>query len=577
MPPVAAADPDPAAAGGPCGQRGVYSASPPTCTYGAAGTDLFTVPDGVTSVDIDLSGAEGGSAAGYVAPHPPNAGAPGGLGGRTRATLAVNAGATLQLTLGAAGVPGTSRKGEYARPGGYGHGSGGGGAHGGGGSGGGGSDVRTGSFGPSERVLVAGGGGGAGNGGPMLHGGAGGGLTAGSGGQAAGPEGSGVAGGGGTQQAHGTGSPNSRLGGPGIAGSDIDPATGLFNPGSGGPGGNGGRGGNGGGGGGGGYFGGAGGSGGGNPDNLPGAGGGGGSGFAAPTATGVALESGVNRGNGKAVVSFRYGRALSLGADTAEPLFGHAVTFTATVGAADPAAGTPGGSVRFSDGTTPLATVPLTGGVARFTTTALQPGSHAVTARYDGSPDFTGSQAGEPAGVDVGFSEPCITTPHHGPLTVAAGQSLCIGPGGTQTGPVQVRPGGALAVTGARITGSVSADGALAVSVCGSTVTGPITVRRSSGYVLIGSAGAGDRPCAGNTVTGPLVVDANAGGVEVSANSVTGPVTVTGNSGAGLPPAKDAPAAESNRITGPLRCEGNAPTLHQSANTVQGPRSGQCR
>ncbi|WP_405706508.1 hypothetical protein OG264_04415 [Streptomyces xanthophaeus] len=67
----------------------------------------------------------------------------------------------------------TSRHGEYARPGGYGHGSGGG-AHGGGGSGGGGSDVRTGAFGPADRVLVAGGGGGAGNGGPLLGGGSGG-------------------------------------------------------------------------------------------------------------------------------------------------------------------------------------------------------------------------------------------------------------------------------------------------------------------------------------------------------------------------------------------------------------------
>ncbi|MFG2751030.1 Ig-like domain-containing protein [Streptomyces xanthophaeus] len=579
-PPVAAADPPasaPAVAAAPCGARGAYTAAGPACTYEAIGSDVFTVPAGVTSVTVDLSGAEGGSAAGFVAPHPPNAGAPGGLGGRTRATLAVNPGETLRITLGAAGIPGTSRHGEYARPGGQGHGSGGGGAHGGGGSGGGGSDVRTGAFGPADRVLVAGGGGGAGNGGPLLGGGSGGGLTGGAGGQAAGPAGSGVAGGGGTQTSHGTGSPNSRLGGPGIAGSDIDPATGLPNPGSGGPGGNGGRGGNGGGGGGGGYFGGGGGSGGGNPDNLPAAGGGGGSGFAAPTATDVTLEPGVNRGNGKAVVSFRHGSTLALGADTPRPLFGHAVTFTATVGAADPAAGTPGGSVRFSDGTTLLATVPLTAGVARFTTSALQPGSHPVTAQYEGDPVFAGSGTAGPAEVTVGFSSPCLTTPHHGPLTVAEGQALCIGPGGSQTGPVQVRPGGALAVTGARITGPVSADGARAVTVCGSVLTGPLSVRGSSGFVLIGSAGAGERPCAGNTTTGPLVVEANTAGVEVSANKVTGPVTVTGNSGAGLPPAMDAPAAEANRVTGPLRCEGNTPTLHQSGNTVTGPRTGQCR
>lgn len=213
---------DQPAAATPCGAGGVFTASPPTCAYTAAGTDTFTVPDGVSAVTIDLYGAEGGSAAGFVTPNPPNEGAPGGLGGRSRATLAVGAGQHLGITVGAAGVPGSSRRGEYARPGGFGHGSGGGGSHGGGGSGGGASDVRAGAFGPADRVLVAGGGGGAGNGGPLLRGGAGG-PVAEPGGQGGGPEGSGVAGGGASHTAHGTGSPNSALGGPGIAGSDIDP------------------------------------------------------------------------------------------------------------------------------------------------------------------------------------------------------------------------------------------------------------------------------------------------------------------------------------------------------------------
>ncbi|WP_042381871.1 glycine-rich protein, partial [Streptacidiphilus melanogenes] len=238
--PASAADPS------PCGASGVFTASVPTCTYRTTGTDTFTVPDGVTAVTVDLFGAEGGSAAGYVDPNPPNTGAPGGLGGETRATLAVQPGQTLQITVGAAGIPGSSRHGEFARPGGFGHGSGGGGAHGGGGSGGGASDLRVGAFDGSDRVLVAGGGGGAGNGGPLLYGGAGGGPIGQDGGQGGGPDGSGVAGGGGSQTAPGIGSPNSALGGPGVAGGDTDPNTGLPDPGSGGPGGNGARGGNGG-------------------------------------------------------------------------------------------------------------------------------------------------------------------------------------------------------------------------------------------------------------------------------------------------------------------------------------------
>lgn len=565
-----------ASAAAPCGTGGVFSTAPqPTCTYNSVGTDAFTVPDGVTAVTVDLYGAEGGSAAGYIVPHPAIDGAPGGLGGETRATLSVTPGQTLQLTLGEAGIPGSSRHGEFARPGGTGHGRGGGGAHGGGGSGGGGSDVRVGAFGGSDRVLVAGGGGGAGNGGSELQGGAGGGEVGQDGGQSDGPLGSGLAGGGAGQTEAGHGSPHTLYGAPGTPGIDLDPITSEPNPGSGGTGGNGGAGGPGGGGGGGGWHGGGGGAGGGNPGYFPGAGGGGGSSYAEPSATGVSLLQGVNHGNGKAIVSFQYGTSVSLTADTATPLFGHPVTVTAVVDSANPAEGTPTGSVTFSDGTTPLATVPLTAGQARFTTSGFQPGAHAITAAYSGDPSSTPSTTAGPSAVTVGFSQPCITTARFGVLTVAAGQSLCLAPGGSQTGPVTVRPGGALSVSGATITGPLAGDGALAVSICHSRLTGPIAVRRSSGYVLIGSDHTPD--CAGNTITGVLTLDANTGGIEVSANTITGPVTITGNSGGGLPPEDAVPAFDANRLTGPLHCDGNQPALHQTDNTVLGPRFGQCR
>ncbi len=567
---------DPVSAAVFCGTGGVFTASPSTCTYTAVGTDTFTVPQGVSDVSIDLFGAEGGSAAGFVAPHPPNEGAPGGLGGEARGTLAVSSGQILQITVGAAGIPGTSRHGEFARPGGFGHGSGGGGAHGGGGSGGGGSDVRFAPFGRPDRVLVAGGGGGAGNGGPLLHGGDGGGLTGQDGGQGDGPVGSGIAGGGGTQSAPGSGSPNSALGGPGAPGSDIDPNTGQVNPGSGGTGGNGGGGGNGSGGGGGGYFGGGGGSGGGDPGNFYGAGGGGGSGYVTPAATGVSLVPGVNHGNGKAIVSFRYGTSIVLTPSTSIPLFGHAVTVTATADSANPAAGTPTGTVTFSDGATALATVPLSAGQASFSTSKLQPGSHLITASYSGESSFMPSITAGSADVTVGFSQPCVTGPRRGPLTVAAGQSLCIGPGGKQDGPVTVQPGGALAVSDAEITGPVSTSGALAVTVCQSTLTGPVTLRGSSGYVLIGADHDDATPCAGNTIGGPLTLEANTGGLETSANTIAGPARITRNSGSGLLPEDAVPEFEANHVTGPLACSDNEPTLYQRDNIVDGPLSGQC-
>lgn len=550
---TASADPaDPPS--GPCGPAGEFTSSPPTCTYATAGTDVFTVPAGVSALTVDLYGAEGGSAAGFVSPNPPNEGAPGGLGGRTHAVLAVTPGQGVQITRGGVGSSGTSRHGEYARPGGFGHGTGGGGAHGGGGSGGGATDLRTGAFGPTDRILVAGAGGGAGNGGPLLGGGNGGGPAGENGGQGGGPEGSGAGGTGGTQTQHGTGTRTNPLGAPGGNASDIDQHTGQPNPGSGGTGGNGGRGGNGGGGGGGGWFGGGGGSGGGNPGNLYGAGGGGGSGYAAPAEAGVSeasLEPGVQHGDGKAVVSFRYGTSTTLTTDTTTPLFGHAVALTATVTGAENPAAAPGGSVTFSEGTTPLATVGLDGGRARFTTSALGPGTHRISATHTPDADHTASSTGEPAEVTVGFSRPCITTDHRGPLTVAAGESLCIASGGSQSGPLTVRPGGALSVSDGRVTGPFSADGALAVSLCGSTLTGPVGVRNTSGSVVIGSAeDAGAAPvCAGNAFSGPVTLEANTGGVEFSGG----------------------------RVVGPLRCEANEPAPRVTATTVVGPRSGQCR
>ncbi len=58
---------------------------------------------------------------------------------------------------------------------------------------------------------------------------------------------------------------------------------------------------------------------------------------------------------------------------------GAAVTFTATV---TPAAAT--GTVTLNDGATPLGTVPVVAGVARYTSSALAVGAHGITAAYSG-------------------------------------------------------------------------------------------------------------------------------------------------------------------------------------------------
>jgi hypothetical protein len=71
--------------------------------------------------------------------------------------------------------------------------------------------------------------------------------------------------------------------------------------------------------------------------------------------------------------------------------FGQSVTFTASV--TPQFSGTVKGSVTFYDGATALKTVGLSGGVAKFATSALTLGAHTITATYNGSASFTGSSA----------------------------------------------------------------------------------------------------------------------------------------------------------------------------------------
>jgi len=80
--------------------------------------------------------------------------------------------------------------------------------------------------------------------------------------------------------------------------------------------------------------------------------------------------------------------SLSLSLST--PLYGvDSVTFTASVGAAVAGFGSPTGSVQFAvDGTNVGAPVPLSGGVASFTTSTLALGGHTVTATYTGDGGF---------------------------------------------------------------------------------------------------------------------------------------------------------------------------------------------
>ena len=70
---------------------------------------------------------------------------------------------------------------------------------------------------------------------------------------------------------------------------------------------------------------------------------------------------------------------------------GDTVTFTATLAAIAPGAGTPTGTVTFMDGATVLGTGTLASKKATFATASLAEGTHSITAVYSGDSNFNGS------------------------------------------------------------------------------------------------------------------------------------------------------------------------------------------
>jgi hypothetical protein len=276
---------------------GASSAKPPPgvlVTLDTPGVYTFTVPDKVSSLTFEVSGAEGGAVDDGA--DPATLIAQGGRGGLARGTFAVKSGDVFQIVVGGRGgnAHGTT-------PGAGGFNGGGGGLSGGtasdgnfyfgGGGGGGASDVRSGpcaltaSCGLGERIVVGGGGGGAGGTLPgPVSGGGGGGLE--------GAAGEGIGGGLGGTQTSGGGCPIPS------GNTQTDGSFGIGGPGNG----------FGASGGGGGWYGGAGSCTSSVLDPAPGSeghgsGGGGGSGFISPTAKNRSTFPGGSATHGRVVIS----------------------------------------------------------------------------------------------------------------------------------------------------------------------------------------------------------------------------------------------------------------------------------
>ncbi|MFS0725211.1 Ig-like domain repeat protein [Paenibacillus sp. 1P07SE] len=69
-------------------------------------------------------------------------------------------------------------------------------------------------------------------------------------------------------------------------------------------------------------------------------------------------------------------------------VYGEEVMLTATLMAAPPGAGTPTGSVTFTNGSTTLGVAPLSGGSAMLDVDSLEVGTHTITAEYSGDQSF---------------------------------------------------------------------------------------------------------------------------------------------------------------------------------------------
>ncbi len=159
------------------------------------------------------------------------------------------------------------------------------------------------------------------------------------------------------------------------------------------------------------------------------------------------------------------------------------------------------------------------------------------------APDAYRSSDHDPVLVGLDLGPVCTNTiggAHRGPLVVTDGVT-CLD-GADVRGPVLVRPGASLIVSGSSLQGPVSATQADVIRISDSTVRGPISITGATGSVDL----------LGVQVRGP---------VSLTNNSTTTAANIAGNT-----------------IDGPLLCTGNSPppVNRGEPNQVSGPSAGQC-
>jgi uncharacterized delta-60 repeat protein len=238
-------------------------------------------------------------------------------------------------------------------------------------------------------------------------------------------------------------------------------------------------------------------------------------------------DSNVNGSNGSMTgnpqIVNKSGSAITLAPSVNPAVIGQPVTFTATVSAVVPGAGTPTGTVTFLDGANPIGSSPLTAGSATLVVPSLAVGSHTITITYAGDGNFntsSGALTGNPEIVGKGSTATVLVSSQNASVR---GQSVTYTATLSAVAPATGTPGGTVTfMDGATTLGTGTLAGGVATFATSALTVGSHTI--STTYGGDGNFNAGGT---GSLTGNPQVV--NKGNTTVSAVASVNP-SISGQS-----------------------------------------------
>jgi hypothetical protein len=237
--------------------------------------------------------------------------------------------------------------------------------------------------------------------------------------------------------------------------------------------------------------------------------------------------------------------STALASSSNPSIVGATLTFTASVTATLPGAGTPTGTVTFSDGMTILGTGTLNAsGVATFDTTALDVGTHVITASYAGDASFHASTTTLSQVVNQDGDTTALVSSQN-PSTFGASVTFTAtvttsGTGGTPTGTITFDDGGTVIGTGTLTAGVATFSTATLAGgthTITATYSGDTDHAPSSGSVMqvVTTAGTATALASstnpsvfGQSITITATVTSGAGGVPTGTVTFSDGVTTLG-------------------------------------------------